>query len=340
MTLKVGILGLGFMGNNHYRVYGGIEGAEVAAICDVDPKKRSGDWSGIVGNIGGAGGKADLSGINVYAEAEEMFADPEVAVVDITLPTYLHAANAIKALEAGKHVICEKPMALSSSEAAKMIGAAEKAKRRLFVAHCIRFWPQYAVAREVVKSGEHGEVISAVFRRFSATPTWSWQGWLQEPDKSGLTALDLHIHDADFVLYCFGAPKSVTSRASGLKKGRIDHIVTSYEYGANRLVVAEGAWEYAPGFPFSMSFTIAMEKATLDCTSDLTLMLHPAESESKALSCPAGDGYERELRHFVECIAEGKDSDVVSPQSALESVKLIEYEVESVRTAKTVPVKL
>lgn len=342
MALKVGILGLGFMGKMHYDTYGRMEGAEVAAISDVDAKKRSGDWSGIAGNIGGAGEKTDLSGVSAYSQADDMFADPKIDVVDITLPTYLHAANATRALEAGKHVICEKPIAIDSQRAAEMIEAAEKAKRRLFVAHCIRFWPQYAVAREVVKSGEHGRVISAVFRRFSATPTWSWENWLQEPTKSGLTALDLHIHDADFILYCFGTPKSVTSHAAGLglKEGRIDHIVTSYEYGPGQLVVAEGGWEYAPGFPFSMSFTIAMEKATLNCTADLTLTLHPAEGESKALPCPAGDGYEHELRHFVECIAEDKPSEVVSPQSAMESVKLIECEMESVRTGETVPVEL
>ena len=340
MALKVGILGLGFMGKHHYETYARIEGAEVAAICDVDPLKRSGDWSSIAGNIGGAGVKTDLSKMGVYSRADDLFADPKIDVVDITLPTYLHAPNAVKAFEAGKHVISEKPMAISSREAAKMIAAAKSAKRRLFVAHCIRFWPQYAVAREIVKSRKHGKVISACFRRFSSTPLWSWQNWLQDPKKSGVCALDLHIHDADFVLYCFGKPKSVTSRAGGFGKGRIDHIVTSYEYGANQLVTAEGGWEFAGGYPFSMSFAVVMEKATLECASDLTLTLHPVKGKSEVVKAPAGDGYEHELRHFVECIAKKKSSGVVSPNSAMESVKLVELEMKSALTGRTVPVKL
>lgn len=339
MTLKVGILGLGFMGKHHYETYGRIKGARVAAISDVDPKKLSGDWSGIVGNIGGAGARTDLSGVSLYPRAEEMFADPGVDVVDITLPTYLHASHAIHALEAGKHVICEKPMAISSREAAKVIDAAKKAKRRLFIAHCIRFWPEYSVAREIVKSRKYGRVISAAFLRRSATPTWSWRNWLQDPKKSGVCALDLHIHDADFVLYCFGKPKAVTSHAGGFRKGRIDHIVTSYDYGGP-LVVAEGGWEYAPGFPFGMSFTIAMEKATLECGRDFVLTLHPMKGKSRPVKVPKGDGYEHELRHFVECIVKNKLSDVVTPKSALDSVKLIEFEMKSALSGKTVPVKL
>ncbi len=340
MAVKVGVLGIGFMGNCHYSIYGRPKGAVVAAIADVDPKKRSGDWSGIAGNIGGAGAKTDLSGVTVYSKAEEMIADPDIDVIDITLPTYLHAKHAIMALKAGKHVICEKPMAIDSREAAKMVAAAKKASGELFIAHCIRFWPQYAEARKIVRSRKYGPVISATFRRFSLNPNWSWRNWLQDPKKSGLSALDLHIHDSDFVLYCFGRPRSVTSHSAGLRKGRVDHIVTSYNYGPNQLVVADGAWEYPPGFGFEMSFIIAMETATLVCGPDMSLKLHPLRGKSREIKVPPGDGYQRELAHFVECIAKGRKSDVVSPESALASVRLVECEVKSALTGKTVPVKL
>jgi len=339
MTVRVGLLGIGFMGKCHFEVYGKTKGAKVAAIADVDPKKRSGDWSGIAGNIGGAGAKTNLSGVRVYSRAEDMIADPDVDVIDITLPTYMHAKHAMMAMRAGKHVICEKPMAIDSKEGAKMVAAAGKAKRSLFVAHCIRFWPQYEVARGIVKSRKYGKTISATFRRVSLNPTWSWRNWLQDPKKSGLSALDLHIHDSDFVLYCFGRPGSVTSHSAGFKAGRIDHIVTSYNYGPNQLVVADGAWEYPPGFGFEMSFIIAMEKATLVFGPDMSLTLHPQRGKSRAIEVPPGDGYQRELAHFIDCIAKGRKSDVVSPESALASVRLVECEVKSALTGKTVPVK-
>jgi predicted dehydrogenase len=339
MALKVGILGLGFMGRYHYETYAKIKGARVAAICDVDRKKLSGDWSGTTGNIGGAGAKTDLAGIDVYTRAEDMIADSAIDVIDIALPTYLHAPYAVKALEADKHVISEKPMAINSREAKRMIDAAKRAKRRLFVAHCIRFWPQYVVAREIVRSRKYGRVISACFRRFSGTPIWSWQNWLQDPKKSGLCALDLHIHDADFILYCFGKPKSVASHAAGFKKGRVDHIFTSYDYGRGRLVAAEGAWEYAGDFPFSMSFVIAMEKATLEFAPDQALTLRRPKGKAKRLKVPQGDGYGPELAHFVECITKNRPSEIAPPESAMESVKLVELEVKSALRGKTVPVK-
>ncbi len=339
MTVKIGILGIGGMGVFHFKAYQNIKGVKVAAICDDDPKKLSGDWSSIEINIGSRGTKPDLTGIRTYSQAEEMIADPEIDVVDVTLPTYLHARFTLKAFEAGKHVICEKPMALDSCEAQTMLEAARKAQKRLFIAHCLRFWPEYVKAREIIKTGEYGKVVSAGFRRLSRMPGyWSRDNWFEDPAKSGSCALDLHIHDSDFILYAFGSPKAVTSHAVGLAQGRIDHIVTVYDYGADRLVSAEGAWEYAPGFGFEMSFIIAMEKATLVLEKAGDLMLHPFEGDSQKLSVPEGDGYELELKHFVQCITGNKASDVVPPESALASVKLVESELKSALTGKTVPV--
>ncbi len=336
MTVRVGILGLGFMGKCHYDTYARVPGARVDAICDVDATKRSGDWSAIAGNIGGAGGRVDLSALRVHDRADRLLADPEIDVVDITLPTHLHADWAVKALEAGKDVICEKPMARTSAEARRMAKAAERTGRRLFVAHCIRYWPAYAKAREIVQAGRHGRVLSATFRRQSPTPLWSWRNWLQDPKKSGACALDLHIHDADFVLYCFGRPRAVTSHAAGFRKGRADHIVTAYDYGKDCLVTAEGAWEYAAGYPFAMTFSIAMERATLHFAADGGLHLYPVRGKPKTIKLKAGDGYEHELRDFIACIRKGRDSAVVSPASACESVALVEAELKSVRTGAPV----
>ncbi|MEK7477654.1 MAG: Gfo/Idh/MocA family oxidoreductase [Candidatus Coatesbacteria bacterium] len=340
MALRIGIVGLGFMGKMHFDTYGRMKHAKVTAICDVDPKKRAGDWSGIRGNIGGGGRRVNLSGVRTYSSLRDMLADPGVDVVDVTLPTYLHARAAIAAFRAGKHVICEKPLAINAREAAAVVTAARLARRRLFVAQCIRFWPQYAVARNLVRSGKWGRVLTAAFRRFSSSPLWSWQGWLQDPRRSGLAALDLHIHDADFVLHTFGTPRSVTAHGGGLKAGRLDHILASYDYGKGKLVTAEGAWEFAAGFPFSMTFAIVMQKATLAMGPDLKLLLHRVRGGTVEVKAPAGDGYGHELAHFVECIRKNKASPVVTPESALQSVKLVEAEVRSVRSGKTVRVRL
>ena len=339
MATRVGIMGLGFMGMTHFDTYARIKGAKVVAICDVDPKKLAGDWSSIAGNIGGPGARRDLSGIRTYSRARDLYADPDVDVIDVTLPTDRHMATTIAALKAGKHVICEKPMARTGSQCLRMIEAARKARRRLFVAHCIRYWPDYAKTRDIVRSGRHGKVLSAIFTRLSATPTWGYQNWILNAKSSGAAALDLHIHDADFVLYTFGKPKTVTSHGAGFRRGRVDHIVTSYQYPGNKLVVAEGAWEYHPTFPFTMSFRIMMEKATLTFDTN-GLMLHTAGAKSRPIKVKAGDGYEHELRDFVNCIAKNRKSDVVSLKSAMQAVKLCEAEIRSATSGRTVAAKL
>ena len=338
--VKVGILGIGFMGTAHFKAYTAYRKAKVVALSDLNPKRLSGDWSDIAGNIEGSqAAGADLSKIHLHARPADMFADPDVDAVDITLPTFLHAKYTVAALKAGKHVICEKPMALSSAQCRKMIDAARKARKRLFVGHCIRFWPEYEAMREIIRGKKHGRVLSAVFTRLSGLPTWSYQGWLLDGKRSGGAALDLHIHDADFILHLFGKPRSVASRGSGLRAGQFDHIVTCYEYAANRVVCAEGAWDYPPTFPFSMGFRVVMDKATLALQPE-GLMLYPVKGQPKAVKVAAGDGYQRELRHYVDCIEKNRKSDVLTPESAMQSVKLIEAEIKSAQTGRAVKLAL
>ncbi len=141
--LKIGIAGLGFMGKMHYGVYSANPKAKVVAISDSDPKKLKGDWSAIAGNIGDASSKkVNLKGIRVYDRTEDLIRDPGVDVVDITLPTYLHAKYAGMALKLGKNVLCEKPMAMNPAECSRMLAAASSSEGVLMIGHCIRFWPE------------------------------------------------------------------------------------------------------------------------------------------------------------------------------------------------------
>lgn len=338
MTVKVGMLGMGFMGNCHFNAYRGVEKARVTALCDCDGKKLR-DNSGVAGNIGGVGQKKDLTGIKTCTEAARLIADPDIDVVDITLPTYLHAEWSIKALSAGKHVICEKPMALSSLDARKMTVAARQARRQLFIGHCIRFWPAYEVAREIIRGNKYGKVFSAVFSRISPKPTWSWNNWLLNPKLSGNAALDLHIHDADFILYLFGKPKSVCSHGAGSARSGFEYIVTSYEFAGNNVVIAEGGWGYESTYPFSMTFRVAMEKASLALHADGKLMLYQSGRDPETVAVPPGDGYGRELAHFIDCIAAGGQSRIVSPESAMLSVQLVQTEIKSAITGKRIKFK-
>ncbi|MFH0910284.1 MAG: Gfo/Idh/MocA family oxidoreductase [Planctomycetota bacterium] len=334
--LKIGIIGLGFMGKMHFDTYGTMPNAKVVAFADVDEKKRAGDWTGIVGNIAGKGQGPDLRGVTVYERAEDLIRDPRVEAVDITLPTYLHAKYALKALAAKKPTLCEKPMARTSAEAARMAEAARTARVPLCIGHCIRFWPEYAKAREIVEGGRFGAALHATFTRLSLTPDWSWQNWLQDPKKSGGAPLDLHIHDADFVQYLFGRPAFVSARSAGFQAGApVDHIVATYAFRGrkNLLVTAEGGWMYAPGFGFTMQFRIHLEKATLTfgMGADPGLTIHTKTGRTLKPTVARGDGYTQELAYFVRSIQKREAPKIVTPASSVASVRLVEAEMQSAR---------
>jgi predicted dehydrogenase len=267
-----------------------------------------------------------------------------VDLVDITLPTYLHAEYTLAALKAGKHVLCEKPICNDLADAKKVVAAAARARGKFMVAHCIRFWPEYAWVKEhVVGKQEFGKVLSASFRRLSGTPFWSWNNWLMDARKSGAAAVDLHIHDVDFIRYLCGEPQAVWALGTigAVSAGGVDHIVAQYRYPGVKQVTAEGGWAMVKGFGFEMSFTLVCEKATVvyNCNSKPALTVHVRdaadfrEGRTLAPEVAAGDGYSREIDYFLDCIIEGRKPSIVTGQEALKSLKLALAEVKSVRSA-------
>ena len=158
------------MGMVHYLSYQKIAGVRVVAMCDVDPARLAGDWTGIKGNFGPPGEQMDLSGVAMYSSTEELIADPNVELVDITLPPALHADIAVAALQAGKHVFCEKPMALAVGDCDRMVAAASEADRNLMIGHVLPFFPEYAWALREIRSGKHGRLLGGSFTRVISDP--------------------------------------------------------------------------------------------------------------------------------------------------------------------------
>ena len=257
--LRIGIVGWGFMGKMHFRCYKSDTNVEVTAICDADAKQLQ-NSSGVSGNISGAEDDLDLSNIALYSDLSKMLAEEKLDALSIASPTFLHASQTIEALNAGVHVFCEKPMALNSGDCREMAEVAKQSGKTLQIGHCIRFWPEYVQAKEIIDSQKYGKVLAATFQRLSLTPTWSWDNCFLDGKRSGGAMLDLHIHDTDYVQYVFGMPKEVFSRGVIGPSGEFDHTVTQYLYGNDCVITAEGGWIMAPGFGFEMSFKIMLEK--------------------------------------------------------------------------------
>jgi predicted dehydrogenase len=325
--MKIAVLGLGFMGSTHLKALRNVPGATLAAVVSADDKKRSGDLSGIQGNLGGPGEMMDFSGAALYRTVEEALADPNVEAVDICLPTDRHAPVAIAALRAGKHVLVEKPMALDGETADRIIDEAARAGRTLMTAQVLRFHPSFRMLSEMVKSGQLGAVRSALFRRRCAAPAWS--KWLANPGRSGGGVFDLLIHDVDFCVHLFGAPAAVSATGyEDLSRG-IDWILAELHYpGLNAIVT--GGWHHPKAFPFSMEFTVIADGGTLEYGSaGRPLTLYQADGVEAALKLTEKDGFEAELEYFIECAANGLQPERCSPRESATAVRLTRMMLES-----------
>ncbi|MFH1566975.1 MAG: Gfo/Idh/MocA family oxidoreductase [Gemmatimonadota bacterium] len=335
--VNIGILGIGFMGVTHYRAIARVKGARVTAICTRDPAKLAGDWRKVQGNFGGSGGVQDLSGIARYAEVEALLADPVIDLVDICLPTTMHVEATLQALRAGKHVLLEKPIALDVKDADRLVAEAARRRLQLTVAHVLRYFPEFRLAKDLVAGGQYGKVMAAHFKRIIARPAW-WDP--KDLERTGGPAIDLHIHDADFVQYLFGMPTAVTS-SGFVRRGVVEHIDTHYHYaGRSMSVSAEGGWLSQQGCPFEHGYDIYFERATLKYNSSWgqppVLLTEDGRARKPRLS--RQDGFVGEIQDAVDGVRTGKQSKVIAGGSARDSLRLCAKEVESVKTGRKVRV--
>jgi len=338
--IKVGMIGLGFMGRMHFNVLRGMEGLKVTALCDINTEKHGRKWLIGEGNIADPRQSAnvDLSGMQFYTDGMEMIEKADADLVVVTCPTFLHGKFAVAALRAGKDVITEKPMAINTEEADAMVDAAKESGKIVFVAQCVRFWPDYVAAREIINSRTYGKVRGAIFRRMGGVPTYGWENWYMDGKRSGGTLLDLHVHDIDYVQNLFGVPQQVTSVGTvdvSCTNGAVDHVITRYHYPDGPTVTAQGSWYIGP-VPFEMSFVITLEKATLVYSSAtntrLTIFLPDGTKQQPEL--PDGDGYSNETAYFIDTIARRREPTLMPPVEARNNIAIAMAERESVITGK------
>jgi predicted dehydrogenase len=328
---RIGIIGLGFMGRMHIGAYGKMPGARIVAIADQDAKRAGGDFSGQWGNIAGAAETLDMTGVTGTTDFQSLIRNPDVDIVDICVPTPAHEALAIAALDAGKHVLCEKPLALDEASAQRIADAAARAKGFFMPGMCMRFWPQWAWLKQAVDDRRYGGVLGATFRRVASMPP----GWFANGAISGGGILDLHIHDTDFVFHLFGVPDAVFSRGYSKTSGKTDHIVTEYLYDRGPAVVsAEGSWCMADGFAFTMRYTVNFERATADFDISREPALIVSEGGKAEPMAMSGDGYEAELAYFLECVRDGRRPTKVTAADGVAGLRMLAAEQRSIDSGK------
>ncbi len=345
--IRVGIAGIGFMGMTHYRAYQKIRGARVAALCEQDPKRLAGDWRGIKGNFGAAGEIMDLGRLRRYAKLDELIADPDLDLIDVCLPPAWHPEVTIAALRAGKHVFCEKPIALGPADATRMVETAKSTRRLLMIGHVLPFFPEYQFAYQVIANGKYGRLLGGHFKRIISDPLWLPDFY--DPRKVGGPMLDLHVHDAHFIRLLCGMPKAVQS--VGTMRGEVvDRWSTQFLYDPPRIVTATSGVIAQQGRPFTHAFEIYLEKATLlfdymalpklgDALLPLTVLL----ADGRVLRPKLGGAdptlaFVAELGEVVRSIRSNTASPLLAGDLARDAVLLCRKQTESVRKGRAVKV--
>lgn len=303
-----------------------LEGAEIVAITDLNPEAAT--------------KFAESNGAEVVESFEALIARKDIDIIDICLPTYLHAEYAIKALNAGHHVFCEKPMARTVAECDAMIAAEKSSGKRLMIGHCIRFWAEYALVKKLRQSQELGKLLSINLTRYGEFPSWGSNNWLANEEKAGGGAFDMHIHDTDFALYLFGEPKEVLSRGTVDDRG-VSQIFTTMTFAGGEIAHLEGGWNLPPKTPFKMAFRAIFESgAAIWDGGPMTIYPangQPYQPEFPKMSAAGGGnisdlgGYFLEIQEFISCISSGKPFTVSTSESSRESVRLALSEISQVK---------
>ncbi|MCI0637498.1 MAG: Gfo/Idh/MocA family oxidoreductase [Gemmataceae bacterium] len=339
--VRIGIVGIGFMGMIHYLASRKLKDAKVTALCSRDKKKLDGDWRSIQGNFGPRGEMMDLSGQKKYEKLDDMLADKDIDLVDVCNPTHLHPETALKALQAGKHVLVEKAIALEAKDADAMVVAAQNAGKFLMVAHVLPFFPEFAYAAQAIRGGQYGKLLGGHFKRVISRPDWSSE--IGDASKTGGPAIDLHIHDTHFIGLVAGVPKQVVS-CGVVNQGAVDYLTTLYLYGPGGPAVSCSSGAVAQkGRPFVHGYEIYLEKATLvyeSGTCPLTLLTADGKSEQPKFA--GGDdattAFTLEIQAAVDGVKAGKEPDLLSGKLARDALVLCHKECESVKTGKTVSI--
>jgi predicted dehydrogenase len=339
-SIGVGVIGLGFIGRHHVRAYQAAErdgfNCRVIAVCD--PQWMGGanaHAAGARGNIEVAGGSErlfDPTQVRVCASVDDLLSDRRVNLVSVCTHTDTHVDLAIRALEAGKHVMVEKPVAIRSAEVKRLADAARGAKALCMPAMCMRFWPGWDWLRERIREGSFGAVRSATFQRLGSRPAWS--PFYADESRSGGALFDLHIHDVDFIYWCFGRPRSLCAAGSAM------HMTTQYRFddGPSH-VTAEGAWDLTPCAGFRMRYLVTFDYATVEWEIARTprLVVHRRD-ESEAIALEELSGYDMEVREFVKSIRDGTPLRAIV-EDAVTVTQILEAERHSLQTSAAVSLR-
>lgn len=323
--LKVGLIGCGGIGAVHAECWLTLSDSVcITAVADSDEER--------------ARKYAEKSGARVYRDGMELLEKEELDVVDICVPTFLHASYTLKAMEKVKNILVEKPICLKEEEALELLKKQEETGARIQVGHVVRFTDAYRYLKETADSGKYGKIVAGSFSRISPRP--EWMSGYDDMERTGTMLLDMHIHDADYIRYLMGKePESLDSHGVRDKYGIVQHVYTAYQF-QNVILAAEASWDYPGGFPFTATYRVKFERAAITLESNGTVAVYLEGGDkflpnlgtkmemSMGINVSDMRPYYNEIHFFINNILTNSNHEVATLRDSIASFRLVKKEQE------------
>jgi predicted dehydrogenase len=318
-VINVAVLGAGFMGSTHARAIKSMPNVQIASIYGLSENR--------------AKPLADELAAPWTTDLEQIFADQQIDAIDICLPGLQHREATERALAAGKHVLLEKPIAVSADDADAIVALAERSDRVCMIAHVLRFWPEYVALHRDATSGKYGRPRQALAYRRQAFPAWS--ALFARSDLTGGAVIDMMIHDVDALNWILGTPRSVVARGtSNPKSGGYDQVQMMIDYGDTWAQV-DGGMMMPESYPFTSSLQVLCDSGALEYNFQAggrsvemgvgrnEYRVFPDAGDPETVPVEQADAYAAEIAYWIDCIESGKRADRATPADARLALKTV-----------------
>ena len=329
--MKVGIVGAGFMGTTHAAGWAETGAKIIGIVAETTDEARP---------------LAKDYNLKIYPDLASML--PDVDVVDICTPTHLHHEMTLQAAAAKKHIVCEKPLARTTTQAREMVAACHKAGVKLLVAHVVRFFTEYALAKSSVMRGEIGKPGIIRLNRGSFRPKKPAGNWFLDESKSGGILMDLMIHDFDYARWIAGEVESVYAKkiTMGHPNAPVDYGLAILKHRNGTLSHIAGSWAYPPP-TFRTHVEIAgdgglIEFDSADTAPILNLIARP-KNDSPDVGLPSSpvseSPYTTQIKEFYSVLL-GEKQPRIAAEDGIAAVQIAEAAIQSAATGKAVALEL
>src|ERR1700737_1585986 len=329
--VTIGIAGLGYIGRMHYQAARHLPGVRVVAAADSRAQEIENEFP-------------ELKFTDSY---ENLLNDNRLDALIICVPTYLHERFVVEAATRSRHILCEKPFAIDSNAAGRMLDIVKRAGVVFMVSQVLRFWPQYVRIKELVGQQQLGTIRSLSAYRLARYPSWS--EWFRDPAKSGGCLLDMQVHDVDFIFWMFGHPCQVQSFGLRSANGAWEHVHTILTY-ADMVSSVESSHIMPASWPFTSGIRVvgrlgAVEynfRSQLDVAGSRgsegfnKTMFYNANGVVDELDVRAGDMFVSQLRNFLECVENRETRMICPPEESYEVMKIMTAARQSADTGQPV----